>query len=140
MRVESSFFDKSSARFILTRARGLRILTFDKIRKTENKCKIRKTRIKTTKIVVILSKSDIPQKNDVKKIFMGHLQTTLPQTSAQVVKYTFQTPQKNPHFRFKNHRCTHTESAFYMMHINISAKSHNFVRKLVPLRAKYYKL
>ena len=34
MCVEASFFDKSSVRFILTRARGLRILTFDKIKKT----------------------------------------------------------------------------------------------------------
>ena len=33
MRTESSFFEKSSVRLILTRARGLRILTFDKIKK-----------------------------------------------------------------------------------------------------------
>ncbi len=33
MRVESPFSEKSSARFILTRARGLGILTFDKIKK-----------------------------------------------------------------------------------------------------------
>ena len=33
MRVESPFFDKSSSRFILTRAKGLGILTFDKIKK-----------------------------------------------------------------------------------------------------------
>ncbi len=35
MRVESSFFDKSSVSFILERSRGLGILTFDKIKKTE---------------------------------------------------------------------------------------------------------
>ena len=70
MCVEAPISDKSSVRFILTRARGLGILTFGKIRKTENKCKIRKTRIKTTKIVVILSKPNTPQKNDVKKFFM----------------------------------------------------------------------
>ena len=33
MRVESPFSEKSSARFILARARGLRILTFGKIKK-----------------------------------------------------------------------------------------------------------
>ncbi len=33
MRIESPFFDKSSERFILTRARGLGFLTFDKIKK-----------------------------------------------------------------------------------------------------------
>ena len=33
MRVESPFSEKSSARSILTRARGLGILTFDKIKK-----------------------------------------------------------------------------------------------------------
>ena len=33
MRTESPFFDKSPERFILTRARGLGILTFDKIKK-----------------------------------------------------------------------------------------------------------
>ena len=38
MRVESPFSEKSSARSILTRARGLEILTFDKIRKKVIDC------------------------------------------------------------------------------------------------------
>ena len=38
MRVESPFSEKSSARSILTRARGLGILTFDKIKKKAFYC------------------------------------------------------------------------------------------------------
>ena len=71
MRAESPISGESSARLILTRARGLGILTFDEIRKTADKCKIGKTEIKTTEKVVILSKSGMPQKNDVKNFFMG---------------------------------------------------------------------
>ena len=76
MRAESPIFDESSARLILTRARGLGILTFDKIKKVANKCKIGKTGIKTTETAVILSKSGMPPKNDVKNFFMGFF--TLP--------------------------------------------------------------
>ena len=71
MRVESPISDESSVRLILTRARGLGILTFDKIKKTAGKRKIGKIEIKTTEIAVILSKSGISPKNDVENFFMG---------------------------------------------------------------------
>ena len=71
MCAESPFSEKSSARLILERSRGLGILTFDKVRKTADKCKIGKTEIKTTETAVILSKSGLPPKNDVKNFFMG---------------------------------------------------------------------
>ncbi len=73
MRVESPFFEKSPARLILTRARRLGILTFDKIKKTEQTYKIRYFEAKTPKVHIISSKSNITQKNDVKKFFMGRI-------------------------------------------------------------------
>ena len=70
MRVKSPFFEKSSARFILKRSRRLRILTFDKIKKTVFYHKIRTKRIIISQYAIILSKSNIPQKNVFKKFFM----------------------------------------------------------------------
>ncbi len=71
MRVESPFFEKSSMRFILKRSRGLRILTFGKIKKIDKLCKIGCLEIKLVEYDVILSKLNIPPKNDVKNFIMG---------------------------------------------------------------------
>ena len=57
MRVESSFFDKSSSRFILERARGLGILTFDKIRKIAFRIQNQQIQTKTAKYAIILSEN-----------------------------------------------------------------------------------
>ncbi len=73
MRVEAPFSEKSSARSILTRARGLGILTFDKIKKSALQHKIKQIKTKTTIYTCILSKQNIPQKNIFKKNFMGAL-------------------------------------------------------------------
>ena len=70
MRVESPFFEKSSMRFILKRSRGLRILTFGKIKKIDKLCKIGCLEIKLVEYDVILSKLNIPPKNDVKNFIM----------------------------------------------------------------------
>ena len=71
MRVEAPISEKSSARLILTCATGLRILTFGKIKKIVFVCKFVKYDLLLLKYAVILSKSDIPLKNDVKNFFMG---------------------------------------------------------------------
>ncbi|MBO5024914.1 MAG: hypothetical protein J6C86_02075 [Bacteroidaceae bacterium] len=73
MRVESPFSEKSSACFILERARGLRILTFGKIKKKVQRRKINKMKIKSNSMAVILSKLNTPPKSDVKKFFMEAL-------------------------------------------------------------------
>ncbi len=70
MRVESLFFEESSAHLILTRARGLGILTFGKIRKKVKWMIFQQTISDIAKIICILSKPNTPQKNDVKKFFM----------------------------------------------------------------------
>ena len=56
MRVESPFFDKSSSRFILTRARGLGILTFSEIRKTLFGDKISNLELKILNITTFCQK------------------------------------------------------------------------------------
>ena len=56
MRVESPFFDKSLSRFILPRARGLGILTFNKIKKTAFIYKNQKKRFYLAQYSTILSK------------------------------------------------------------------------------------
>ncbi|MCD8235120.1 MAG: hypothetical protein LUD00_00390 [Prevotellaceae bacterium] len=70
MRVESPISDKSSVCFILTRARGLGILTFDKIKKIVFQHKNIQNKTKSSKYTIILSKQKHPPKNDVKKFFM----------------------------------------------------------------------
>ena len=73
MCVESPFSEKSSSSFILERSRGLGILTFGKIKKTADGDKINKDVTKTAITSAILSKPDMPPKNDVRNFFMGRL-------------------------------------------------------------------
>ena len=70
MRVESPFFDKSLVRFILTRARGLDILTFNKIRKTEFSTQNQQIKTKTPKKPSFCQKF-ILLKNIYKKFYYG---------------------------------------------------------------------
>ena len=56
MRVESPFFDKSSSRFILERSRGLGILTFGKIKKTEIWCRTSNLRQKQSYLLSLCRK------------------------------------------------------------------------------------
>ena len=77
MLVESPFSDKSSARSILTRASGLGILTFDKIKKIAQTHKIRKIETKMANKPVILSKPNTTKKNDIKKFFMEFLHASI---------------------------------------------------------------
>ncbi|MCD8237144.1 MAG: hypothetical protein LUD00_10995, partial [Prevotellaceae bacterium] len=72
MRVESTISDKSSVCFILTRARRLGILTFDKIKKIVFQHKNNQNKTKSSKYTIILSKQNAPQKIDV-KIFLWDL-------------------------------------------------------------------
>ncbi|MCD8237143.1 MAG: hypothetical protein LUD00_10990, partial [Prevotellaceae bacterium] len=69
---------------ILTRARGLGILTFDKIKKKAFWCKTNRNEVEILKIPIILSNLNMPQKNDVKNFFMG-LQFYSEQDSLQPV-------------------------------------------------------
>ena len=71
MCAESPFFEESSARLILTRARGLGILTFDKIKKIVFMRDFVKCDFVLLKYTIILSKLNMPLKNDVKNFFMG---------------------------------------------------------------------
>ena len=69
MRVESPFSEKSLAQSILTRARGLGILTFDKIEKKENT--LHNKQIKT-KMLELLSfcQNETGIKKTISKIFL----------------------------------------------------------------------
>ncbi len=62
MRVESSFFEKSSMRFILERSRGLGILTFDKIKKIAFECKKLQSETKNGKYAIIMSENNFVKK------------------------------------------------------------------------------
>ena len=71
MRVESPFSEKSSARPILTRARGLGFLTFDKIRKKVFIPNLRQCDFGCRGILSFCQNRRIPQKTMSKKFFMG---------------------------------------------------------------------
>ena len=71
MRIESPFFDKSSERFILTRARGLGFLTFDKIKKKVYWYNFSKMQPKQLKQFSFYQNRTSLKKNDVKNFFMG---------------------------------------------------------------------
>ena len=69
MRVKSPFSEKSSARSILTRAKGLGILIFDKIRKMECGCDFDIFETEMAGFNVIMSKLNKPSKNEFKNFF-----------------------------------------------------------------------
>ena len=73
MRVESPFFEKSSAHFILTRAKGLGILTFNKIRKTLKLVFFLALHTKITKESYHFNKIGNTSKNPFKKFCYGTL-------------------------------------------------------------------
>ena len=81
MRTESPFSDKSSVSFILTRARGLGVLTFGKIKKIVFEWKICKIGSECWSTLFILSKlntlSKIVFKNFFMEAFYGVLQMPL---------------------------------------------------------------
>ncbi len=72
MRIESSFFEKSSSRFILERSRGLGILTFDRIKKIVFLAQNQQIKTKTIKNSSFCQKF-ILLKNTYKKIYYGSI-------------------------------------------------------------------